>query len=159
MVAQAPRRSVAPLPRSFTQHHGEIRGKHVGDRLPRLAIGAAELRKSAPGRNRLRDRLFGTAVAEAGLDVYGRPAAGVPTVTGSMRMTRVLGTALVMIGCAWSADAGAAPLPVTTPTRAAVQAAQTPPPASNEFVGDDTCTTCHTQTLKGTKHGVVADPR
>jgi DmsE family decaheme c-type cytochrome len=74
-------------------------------------------------------------------------------------MTGVLGTALVMIGCAWSADVWAASAPVTTPGRAVIQAAQTPqPPPSNEYVGDDACTTCHAQTLKGTKHGVAADP-
>ena len=63
--------------------------------------------------------------------------------------------ALVVVGCAWSADVWAASAP-PTPSRAAIQAAQTPP--ANEYVGDDTCTTCHAQTLKGTKHGVAADP-
>jgi DmsE family decaheme c-type cytochrome len=42
--------------------------------------------------------------------------------------------------------------------------AKAAPPAQSapagDYVGDDTCTTCHTtQTLKGTKHGVAADPR
>ena len=37
-------------------------------------------------------------------------------------------------------------------------ATQAPTPA--DYVGDDTCTTCHTnQTLKGTKHGIASDPR
>ena len=81
-------------------------------------------------------------------------------MTSRTTLTRVLATAFVVVGCAWSADVWAAPAPVTTPGRAAIQAAQTPqPPPSNEYVGDDTCTTCHTQTLKGTKHGVAADPR
>jgi DmsE family decaheme c-type cytochrome len=36
--------------------------------------------------------------------------------------------------------------------------AQAPPPAN--YVGDDTCTTCHTdKSLKGTRHGEAADPR
>src|SRR5262249_6504173 len=36
--------------------------------------------------------------------------------------------------------------------------AQAPPDAG--YVGDDTCTTCHTdQSLKGTRHGVTSDPR
>jgi DmsE family decaheme c-type cytochrome len=72
----------------------------------------------------------------------------------------LLGVALMVFGCAASARAGAAAAGGATPSHPAFQATQTPqPPPANDYVGDDTCTTCHAQTLKGTKHGVAADPR
>ncbi len=52
-------------------------------------------------------------------------------------------------------DARALGVPQAQPPAQATQA----PPAAG-YVGDDTCTTCHTdQTLKGTKHGMASNPR
>ena len=71
----------------------------------------------------------------------------------------MLGATLLAMGLAWSV-AAAAPADTPSANRPVIQGAQSPqPPAANDYVGDDTCTTCHAQTLKGTKHGIAGDPR
>ena len=63
---------------------------------------------------------------------------------------------LIAAGSPLHASPQASPQP--QPPQQAQQPSSPPPP--DEYVGDDACTTCHTdQTLKGTQHGRASNPR